>query len=453
MVAFVIISFFIVGFYFLLFLHLHNRNTMTELFLHYVWKYQLFIATDFHTTTGEKIRVVRIGTHNTDAGPDFSNAHIYIGNTLWVGDVEVHIHTRDWNTHKHSENSAFNTVILHVVFEGNEQVYNTHGNPIPTAVLPIADETIQTYKYMKTMPPAKTCMYNLAKINGIYKSQWFDRLVIERFEQKADYIIARHHAETGSWEHTLYHTLAYNFGFKTNAMAFEQLAQSLDIRIIGKHTHNLTQIEALLFGQASLFPPKTTDEYTLLLQKEYEFLQKKYTLTPIPREMWKFARLRPANFPTIRIAQFAKLLQQSRSLCSQILECTNLEMCKKLFSIELEKYWQTHYQLGQESPKHSKKIGETSINLLLINTIIPFLFAYGSYHKKQEICNRALTFLEELPTENNAIIEAWKSCEIQSESAFRSQALLQLSNEYCSQKKCLQCSFGHKILCKKNNQA
>ena len=418
---------------------------MTELFLHYVWKYQLFTQANFYTTNKEFIRVVRIGTHNTDSGPDFSNAHIYINNTLWIGDVEIHVNARDWNTHKHSHNAAYNTVILHVVFTGDEQVYNTHGNPIPTAKLPIPNNIITTYQYMRSMPATKICMHNLEKIDGIYKSQWFNRLVIERFEDKANQIIARHHAQTGSWEHTLYHTLAYNFGFKTNALAFEMLAQSLDIRIIGKHKNNPTQIEALFFGQASLIPTENNDAYTMKLQNEYRFLQKKYTLTPIPREMWKFGRLRPANFPTIRIAQFAKLLQQSQSLCSKILKCTTVESCRQLFYVELEDYWDTHYQLGQISPKHQKTLGKTSIDLLLINTIIPFLFAYGSHTQKQEISTRALDFLEALPTEKNAIITAWNRRGIQSHSAFRSQALLQLSNAYCSQKKCLHCAFAHKI--------
>lgn len=418
---------------------------MTELFLHYVWKYQLFTSAEFFTTDGQPIRVVRIGTHNTDAGPDFSQAHIYIGNTLWVGDIEIHVNARDWNVHKHTENPAYNSVVLHLVFSGNEQIYNAHGNPIPTSRLPIPKEIIETYQHMQAMPASQTCMHKLHDIHGIYKSQWFDRLVIERFQEKAAHIIARQHAQTGSWEHTLYHTLAYNFGFKTNSLAFEQLALSLDIRIIGKHRNNLKQIEALLFGQASLFPNDKTDEYTQELRKEYEFLKQKYSLSPISRELWKFARLRPANFPTIRIAQFAKLMQQSRSLCAHILDCTDIELCKQLFHIELAPYWHKHYQLAQESPAHAKTLGETSINLLLINTIIPFLFAYGSFHKNQDISNRALEFLEALPSEHNAIITAWNTSGIQSHSAFRSQALIQLSTRYCSQKRCLQCAFGHKI--------
>jgi hypothetical protein len=296
------------------------------------------------------------------------------------------------------------------------------------------------------MPPGNICFENLSQINGIYKSAWFDRLVIERFERKSEEIIARYYNQNNSWEDTLYLTLAHNFGIKTNALAFEELAQSTPRNIIMKHANNLFQLEALLFGQAHLFPEKEPDAYSQKLMNEYSFLQKKYNLTPISRELWKFSRMRPPNFPTIRIAQFASILYSHQQLCSTILDCTHTTDCKRIFTTQLHSYWDKHFRFSQDSPFQVKTLGESTINTLLINTVVPFLFAYGTSTKQDILTHRALQFLEELPSENNTIISSWNKANIQCKNAFRSQALLELSNNYCTKRKCLQCAFGHKIM-------
>lgn len=418
---------------------------MTELFLHYVWQYQLYNRELFYTTHNEPIRVKQIGTYNTDAGPDFTNAHIYIDNTLWVGDIEIHVNAHDWYSHKHSKNSAYNSVILHVVFVADSDITNTYGNTIPTAVLSIPEHIIETYTHIQKMPTQHHCIYNLETINNIYKSQWFDTLVVERFEEKTATIIARLITNNNDWEHTLYESLAANFGFKTNSLAFEKLAQSINFKYFAKHKNSLLQIESLLFGNANLFPSNHIDSYTQERKQEYSFIQKKYNISPIPKELWKFARLRPANFPTIRIAQFAQLMLQSQNLCSRILECKTIQDYTSLFTIQLNEYWNTHYMLSQKAPYKVKNMGIDSIYNILINTVTPFLFAYGKYRNHDELCTKALDLLEQLPSEKNSIISEWNRQGTPSFSAFRSQALLQLSNKYCKNKRCLQCAFAHRI--------
>ncbi|MFW5850766.1 MAG: DUF2851 family protein [Bacteroidota bacterium] len=419
---------------------------MKEVFLHYVWKFQLFDTAQFCTTTNEKISIQKIGTHNTDSGPDFSEAHIYINNTLWVGDVEIHIRASDWFAHKHEQNPAYNSVILHIVFDYDIPVTNANGVIIPTAQLPIKPQTLSKIHEFEHLPPGNICFDNLSHIDGIYKSAWFDRLVIERFERKAEDIIHRYYIYNNNWEDTFYISLAQNFGVKTNALAFEELAKSTPRSIIMKHADNLFQLESLLFGQANLLPTQHPDEYSQKLIQEYTFLQKKYNITPIAHELWKFARMRPPNFPTIRIAQFASILYFHQKLCGTILDCSEIQDCFVLFSTQLHSYWDTHYRLSHTSPFRVKYLGENTINTILINTVIPFLFAYGTHTKQDVYTNRALRFLEELPAEKNSVISSWNRVHIQCKNAFRSQALLELSNNYCTKRKCLHCAFGHKIL-------
>ncbi|MFO7868803.1 MAG: DUF2851 family protein [Bacteroidales bacterium] len=419
---------------------------MKEVFLHYVWKFQLFDTTQLQTVENEPVRIQKIGIHNTDSGPDFTQAHIYINNTLWVGDIEIHIRASDWFQHKHEKNPAYNSVILHIVYEYDSEIQNQNGSSIPTVIIPISKDIQHTLQHIEHMPDNTICFEKLSYIDGIYKSAWFDRLVIERFERKARDIIARYYTLNNNWEDTMYETLAKNFGVKTNALAFEALAQSLPRTILMKHAHSLFQLEALLFGQAQLLPKCNCDDYSHKLIQEYSFLQKKYRLTPISRELWKFARMRPANFPTIRIAQFAALLHTHQHICSLIINCENVNNCAHIFTTQLHSYWHTHYRLSQKSTFRIKKMGNTTINTILINTVVPFLFAYGTYTKQDMFTNRALEFLEDLPCEKNSITNSWNKLDIQCNNAFRSQALLELSNNYCTKRKCLQCAFGHKIL-------
>jgi hypothetical protein len=274
-----------------------------------------------------------------------------------------------------------------------------------------------------------------------------ERLAIERLEQKSEAILQSYASTGNHWEETLYQRLARNFGFSLNALPFESLAKSLPLNILLKHRDHLQQIEALLFGQAGMLAEEhITDTYYAELQKEYRYLQKKYNLEPVDRFLWKFLRLRPINFPTLRIAQFAALIHRNEHLFSQIMEAKSVDIFENLFDLQASAYWDTHYVFGKESPKRNKTFGKSSIHTVLINTVAPFLFVFGKARGKDDFCTRAVDLLESLPPEKNSIIARWEEMGVRNPDAFTSQALLQLDNEYCQPKRCLSCAIGNKIV-------
>jgi len=416
--------------------------TMTEFFLHYVWQYQFFDTSNIRTTNDETICIKRIGIHNTNAGPDFLNAELIIDNTIWFGDIEIHKNSNDWYSHKHNTNKAYNSVILHVVLHFSEDVICEHGNTIPTLILQPNKKVMLGYKNLSKFSIQNCCNKSILKVDTFTQNNWFDRLVIERFEQKAEQFIETYYKTNSNWEECLYQKLACNFGVTQNTLAFQALANSLPLKVVLKHSNSLVQLEALYFGQANLFPNSSIDKYVLLLQNEYNFLQKKYDLTPLPKTYWKYSRLRPQNFPDIRIAQFAQFIFQTQSLCSKLLENKTIDNLKEIFSISLHSYWDNHYKLGTLSKKQIKHLGQNFISTILINTVIPFLFAYGHLHKQNIFIEYAVNLLDQIPSENNSITSKWNELGIQSHSAFRSQALIHLSKNYCSHKNCLKCRFG-----------
>jgi hypothetical protein len=295
------------------------------------------------------------------------------------------------------------------------------------------------------IPLGIRCGKHLSSIDSVRISLFLERLVAERFENKAKHIVELYTMTNNDWEETLYQLLARNLGFKTNAEAFELLAKSLPLHLIEKHHDNLFQIEALLFGQANLLS-NAHDEYGNRLLREYQFLQKKYNLTPISSTWWKFAKMRPYNFPTIRIAQFARLLYNTHHLVSILVEINSLDEIYSVFSSMASEYWETHYSFKKESPKHSSELGGQAIETILINTVIPFLFAYGKERNNEVLTQRAYQFLMQISAEKNAIISQWKDYAIIPQNAYESQGLLQLFNEYCSKGNCVRCSIGHVVL-------
>ena len=423
---------------------------MTEAFLQYVWRHQLMSSDRLFTTNNEEISVIKIGTFNSDAGPDFLNAKIKIGDTVWAGDVEIHIKSSNWNQHKHNRQKAYNSVILHVVSVHDKEIETEKGIHIPTLVMPILPHITENYNSLMSCTTQIRCAKQLPHIDDIHISLFLERLVAERFEEKAKRIAILFSENNHDWKETLYQQLARNFGLKTNSDAFENLAKSLPLIIIEKHHNDLFQIEALLFGQANIWSAEENcDEYELSLRKEYAFLQKKYGLTPISHTWWKFARMRPCNFPTIRIAQFTHLIYTSQSFTSKIIESTSLQNVSSLLICKASAYWETHYLFGKKSPKHSCEIGSLAIENCIINTVIPFLFAYGKTHNDETMTQRALDFLRELPPEKNAVITKWEESGIAVPDAFTSQGLLQLYKAYCEQGICFHCRIGHIILNKK----
>ncbi len=420
---------------------------MTEDFLHFIWQQQLYFSENMQTSDGEKIRIERPGTHNTNAGPDFTDARVYIGDTLWVGCLEIHFRSSDWERHGHHMDPAYNNVIMHVVYEYDADTFNAKGQKIPTIVLHFDSRYLENYKKLVENKNIIPCRNQINQMDSINLTLWMERLGVERLEQKTEAILETYRETNNDWEETLYRRLARNFGFSLNAFPFEQLAKSLPFKTLLKHKDQLMQIEALLFGQSGMLDQNILDDlYFSELQKEYRFLKKKYELTPIEGFLWKFLRLRPVNFPTIRLSQFASLIHHTEHLFSKIIAIDSIDHFERLFEVQASEYWDTHYVFGKESKKQRKSLGKMAFYTIMINTIVPFLFAYGKVRDKQEYCNRAIKLLETLPPEKNSILTQWEQIGMKHSDAFLSQALLQLKNEYCARKRCLHCVVGNRIM-------
>jgi len=419
---------------------------MRESILHYVWQHKLFTAQQLVTTEGEPVDVIDVGKHNTDAGPDFFNAKIRIGETLWAGNVEIHTRSTDWHKHSNHSDKAYDSVILHVVSEVDGEIFRADGAKIPQLVLVYPKHIAENYDRLITEQKWIACEDKIASVPGIVIESWKNALLTERLEQKMQAITTLLTESNQHWEEAFYITLARNFGFGTNSQAFESLAKSVPLSILGKHKDQLLQLEAVLFGQAGLLNDEATDEYSVQLKQEYSFLKAKFGLQPINASQWKLLRLRPDNFPHVRIAQFASLIHSSSKLFSKIVDKPEIDYLRSIFVCEPSDYWKRHYLFSHESPVRDKKLGAQSINVLLINTVVPFLFCYAQQKNNQTLKDKALQLLEQLPSERNAIITAWQKLGINSVSAYDSQALLQLKKQYCDDKKCLRCRIGHKVL-------
>ena len=417
---------------------------MKESILHYVWQYKLFALQELKTTDGQAVEVIDVGKPNSDSGPDFFNAKIKISDTVWAGNVEIHTLSSDWFRHSHDVDKAYDNVILHIVARADVEVKRVNGLPILQMELQVPETIQQNFDNLYTAKKWIPCEDKIVAVSPIVMSSWKTALLVERLERKTGDVEVLLEQNENHWEEAFYIALARNFGFSTNNQPFELLARSLPLNVLAKHKDNLFQLEALLFGQAGFLEENPQDEYQAKLSKEYRFLQAKYKLTPIDASQWKLLRLRPDNFPHIRIAQFAALTHGSVKLFSKILENTNVGELRKLFGAEVSEYWQHHYVFGKESVYSRKKMGKISQDLLLINTVVPFIFTYAK--KKNRSGDDALRILDKLPAENNSVISGWKALGQHVVNAFDSQALLQLKKNYCDEKKCLRCRVGHKIL-------
>ncbi len=419
---------------------------MKEEFLSFLWKNRLYKSDNLQTSKGESVEVFQPGFENRDAGPDFSNAKIRIGENVWAGNVEIHVRSSDWNRHKHSEDKSYDSVILQVVAIHDCEIFRSTGHEIPTLVLTYDSKYLTDYERLAQNQQPTPCHPFLHRIDYFVIEQWKNRLLIERLEDKSKAIEDTLAQNINNWEETFYIYLAKSFGFNTNSLPFELLAKSLPQNILAKHKDKLFQIEALLFGVAGFLNEDIEDSYYLQLQKEYKFLQAKYQLVSLELHLWKFLRLRPNNFPTIRIAQFAALINKSSKLFSKILEYENFTALEELFSIECSPYWDTHYNFGKVSDLKQKQLGDDAIRIVLINTVFVFLFTYGKVKQLPDYQDRALSFFELCAAEDNAIIKRWRKAGVKIVNAFDSQAILQLDKKYCSIKKCLACNIGSKLI-------
>jgi hypothetical protein len=398
-----------------------------------------------------KIIVLNPGEYNRDSGPDFFNARISVAGTVWAGNVEIHTRSSHFNNHGHQNDPAYNNVILHIVVENDKRVFNSKGEEILTAEIEFDSFFYEKYSTLINNPYIIACQDDIKKLDDILVRHWLNSLVIERFQTKSESIL-KIFSETGNdWEETFYRLLTRYFGFRVNTGPFEMLARALPFRIIRKHTDNRFQIEALLFGTAGmleerLFKEALSDEYYRNLLKEYSILSAKYSLQPLHGWIWKFSRLRPSNFPTVRLSQLAAMLSVAGGLFSKVLEATDIRQIKELFEVTASGYWDDHFVFGKKSRNFSKCTGSQATDIFLINAVIPIIFVYGQSRDCQDISERALSFLEEINAEENTIISEWKAAGIIAESAFYSQALIQLRNEYCKKRKCLDCRIGSKII-------
>lgn len=421
---------------------------MTEEFLHHIWKFRLFDQLELVTTENEKVEIIRAGEHNFDAGPDFFNARVKIGETLWAGNVEVHVHSDDWKKHRHQHDKAYDNIILHVVAHAGGQLYRSTGEKIPAIEIHnrIDKGLYRKYLDFKQSSGWIACENQIAKAPPLIINSMLDKLVPERLERKSQEIVNSLRLNNYNWEETFYQFLARSFGFKTNAAPFELLARSLPSAVLAKHKNSLLQVEALFFGQAGMLEKHFTDKYALTLQNEYAFLRHKFRLHPVSAHLWKFLRLRPVNFPNIRIAQFAGLVHRSSHLFSRVMETVSVEELKKMFDVPVSSYWETHYMFDKPVRARSKDLGDEAIKTIIINTVVPFLFVYGKEKADERYVERALQLLELTEGEENAVIAQWKKLKVPAATAYSTQALLQLKNEYCSRKKCLSCTIGNYLL-------
>ena len=416
---------------------------MNEAFLQFIWKMKLFTTTGIYTTDGEPITLIHNGDHNTHSGPDFTNARIKIGDTTWAGNVEIHIRSSEWHEHKHSSDRAYDNVILHAVY-----LHDDTSSRIPTLELKdlINADLIHQYKFMMQTAAWIPCEKSIHLVDEIIIKQQLNRLLTERLEQKALHVENRFIVNNNDWEETCYQLIARSFGTNINADPFEGVARSLPYKIILKHLNQPKQIEALLFGQAGFLESNFRELYPHQLQAEYKFLKTKYQLDGIRPLEWKFLRMRPANFPTIRMSQLASFLASHNRLFSSIINAQDSLAIKKLFQAEASAYWKEHYHFKKAASVKSATLGKDTIDLILINTIAPLLFLYGKKTGNEQFCIQAVDLLEHLEPENNTIIRKWVSLGISAKHAGDSQALIELKKHYCSNKRCLECSVGFGIL-------
>ena len=421
---------------------------MNEDFLHYVWLYKMFSKVDFKTTDNEHLSIIKSGLHNKNAGPDFLNAELKIDGQTWIGNVEIHLKASDWYLHNHEKDLNYDAVILHVVWENDVAIYMKNNKPIPTLVLKnFIDETVlNKYKNLFLAPTTwLPCKNAISTVDKFIFNNWKERLFFDRLERKSEEINTLLQEKNNNFEAVLFQLLIKNFGLKVNGNSFLRLAQSVDYSVIKKLSFHANQLAALLFGQAGFLEEETEDDYQKELRKEYDYLKHKFKLNHIPKNEFSFFRMRPNNFPTIRIAQLVALFHKHQNLFSKLIALDNLEEFYELFTVVVNPFWQTHYNFDSISKKSPKKITTSFVDLLIINTIIPLQFLYQK--SRGEVDEEFfLVLLKKMKPEKNSIISKFFEIGVSSKNAFDTQALLELKNNYCSPKRCLECAIGNTIL-------
>lgn len=421
---------------------------MKEEFLYYIWQYKLFAKRDLRTTENLQIMIVKSGIQNTNAGPDFLNGQVKVDTQLWAGNIEMHVKSSDWYVHKHEEDVNFDAVILHVVWEHDAVVFMKNNKAMPTLELKnfVDYKLLLNYKSLiYSQQSWILCENQIATVDTFLVDNWLERLYFERLEQKAIFIKELLQETNYNFETVLFQLIAKNFGLKVNGDSFLQLAKSIDFLVLRKVSFDEHQLTALFFGQAGFLEKEMEESYYQQLKKEYEYLKHKYKLEPIANAQFQFFRMRPQNFPTIRIAQLASLFFTHQNLFSKLMSITKKEEFYSQFSFTMQAFWKTHYTFESESKKSAKKLSKSFIDLIWINTIIPLKFVYLQSRGALDE-DRFMQLIKQVSSEKNSIISKFFKLNIKSKNALESQALLELKNNYCTNKRCLQCAIGNNLL-------
>ncbi|HEX5003399.1 MAG TPA: DUF2851 family protein [Bacteroidia bacterium] len=424
---------------------------MNEAFLSFIWKFRLYHP-HLISTSGEQITVDSAGEQHNNSGPDFFNARIRIGSTLWAGNVEIHSRASDWYRHSHQLDDAYTNVILHVVYEADADIILNDQRVVPTLELKgfMKPEVHNQYFELARSTNSIPCSHSLSNVPSITVQTWLDRMLVERLEQRADAIQEALHVSGNDYEQAFYEILAGGFGFHINALPFTMLTRILPYKLLRKHAGDILLCEALVYGQAGMLNESADetieDAYFRELRSHYKFLSGKYKLLPLDAHLWKFLRMRPVNFPTIRLSQFTELITTLPALFRSFLDASSSNECMELLNVKASAYWDTHYVFGKPAPGRQKRLGRESAVVLLINTVAPFLFMYGKWSGDESHCRKALDLISALPAEKNRIIQEWKLAGLNCTSAYDSQAAIGLYKNYCIKKNCLICSIGTAIL-------
>jgi len=420
---------------------------MKEDFLHYLWKFKKFDLLDLKTAQGESITIIKTGDYLELSGPDFFNAQIKIGNQKWAGNVEIHLKSSDWYLHNHEKDPAYKNVILHVVWENDTPIFRENNTEIPVLVLKnyVSKDVVNNYRELLSPKTWISCEKQINDIDDFVFKSWQERLFFERLERKSKFIYDLLEETNQDWEAVLFCLLAKNFGLNTNGTSFLQISKAIPFSIIRKESFEIENLEALLFGTAGLLDSEKEDVYYKDLKFRYFYLLHKYQLEKTFIEPVQFFKLRPDNFPTIRLSQLGGLYHKHQNLFSKIIELKSLKNVYELLNVSVSPYWQDHYQFDKESPKKVKIVSKSFLDLIVINTIIPIQFAYSNI-MGESIAEDLIDFMNEVGSEKNAIIDKFDSFGIKSKNAFESQTLLELKNEYCNKKACLKCGLGLELL-------
>jgi hypothetical protein len=416
---------------------------ITEDFLHYLWKFRL-AGEKLWSVAGEELLVLSPGEHNPDAGPDFLNARINLGGTTWAGNVEIHVRSSDWRRHRHEKDPAYDNVILHVVSENDLEIRRKSGEPIPALVVGehCRGDAFETYQHFLNNHLWIPCAGTLPEARPVVVADWLTSLSVMRLERKCRDLKQLLDYNAGDWQQAFFEALASTMGFRINQQPFEQMARQTPVQHLMRHKDHLEQLEAMLFGQAGFLEGRYRDDYPKKLKKEYLHLKHKFGLHPVPGHLWKFLRIRPNNFPTIRLAQMAMLYHLHSNLIGEVLEGSDLQKIRQVFALEVSGYWKSHYFFDRPSKLRTKSMSESTVDLILINNVIPFLFLYGDLKGSQAMKDKAVRMLEEIPPESNRVTRGFEQFGLRARSAAQSQALLELKSHYCDPKRCLQCRIG-----------